>query len=390
MKKVDVNIPATGAKTYEVRIGAGLLGTLGEQVRGVAAAPTCGLITDSNVAKHYLKQARASLQGAGYRVIEHVMPAGEENKTLESAVAALDVMLRGKVERATPVVALGGGVVGDLAGFIAATLLRGVPFVQVPTTLLAAVDASVGGTGGVDHAVGKNLIGAFHQPRLVVTDIATFGTLPLREVRGGLAECIKHAVIRDKGLFVFISENVGKIMACDVETMAELVAWNVGIKAAVVAEDPFEKGVRALLNFGHTFGHAIETVLEYSGVTHGEGVSMGMVAAGRMAQRMGMFPEKDLGELVGLLDFVELPTCCLEADVEKIFGRRWGVTEKGGGREAAVYFAAEDWGGGGGDGCRGGDGAGGDWDVAGAGGGGEAGERGRNAKHETRNAKPWG
>ncbi len=319
MTILSVNIPTIAARPYEVRIASGLLGKLGSLVERVAKAPTCALITDSHVAPLYLGAARASLQAAGFRVIEHVLPAGEEHKTIGSAVAALDVLLHAKVERATPVIALGGGVVGDVAGFVAATLLRGVPFVQVPTTLLAAVDASVGGKVGVDHPAGKNLIGAFHQPRLVVTDIDTFKTLPDRELCGGLAECIKHAVIRDASLFEFITDNAAKFAACDAPALAELVARNVAIKAAIVAEDPFEHGVRALLNFGHTFGHAIENVLNYRGITHGEAVALGMVAAGRLAWRRGMFPKKQLQQLVTLIDYVGLPTEHAELDVDKAF-----------------------------------------------------------------------
>jgi 3-dehydroquinate synthase len=284
------------------------------------------------VAPHYLKGAVASLEAAGYRVITHVLPAGEEHKTLANVSAALDTFLNARVERATPIVALGGGVVGDLGGYAAAALLRGVPFVQVPTTLLAAVDASVGGKVGVDHATGKNLIGAFHQPRLVVQDIGTFATLPPREIRAGLAECIKHGVIRDAGLFDFIARELARILANDAAAMSELVARNVAIKAAVVAEDPFEHGVRALLNFGHTFGHAIETVMGYSGILHGEGVALGMVAAGRMAAALGRFPRADLDRLVALIAEAGLPTTLPGADVEKIFATMFSDKKVKGGK----------------------------------------------------------
>ena len=271
------------------------------------------------MAPRYLAGAKASLAAVGYRVIEHVIPAGEQHKTLETVGGALDAFLNGKVERATPVGALGGGVVGDLGGFVAAALLRGVPFIQVPTTLLSAVDASVGGKVGVDHAAGKNLIGAFHQPRLVLTDIATFRTLPVRELRCGLAECIKHAVIRDAALFAFIQKNVGFLLACDLAALEELVARNVAIKAAIVHEDPFERGVRALLNFGHTFGHAIENVMESAGVAHGEAVALGMVAAGRMAHGLGRFSTEDFAAMVALIAAAGLPTALPELDVDKTY-----------------------------------------------------------------------
>jgi 3-dehydroquinate synthase len=311
MNTITVAIPSSAPAPYEVRIAAGLLETLGPAVRALAPAPSCAHITATTVAPHYHHAALQSLTAAGYRVIEHVFPAGEENKTVHTAVGALDAILApkaGGVERRSPVIALGGGVVGDLAGFAAATLLRGVPFIQCPTTLLAAVDASVGGKVGVDHPAGKNLIGAFHQPRLVLTDIATFSTLPPREMCGGLAECIKHAVIRDASLFTFISDNLSRIMACDQAALGELVARNVAIKAAIVQEDPYEKSVRALLNLGHTFGHAIETLHNYKGVSHGEAVALGMIAAGRLANARRTFPTEDLRKLHALLRQTGLPT----------------------------------------------------------------------------------
>jgi 3-dehydroquinate synthase len=332
MKTVRVEIPAVEAAAYDVRIEAGLLRQLGEMVRAVAPAPSVGIVTDSNVAPHYLAAAKSSLETAGYRVLSHVIPAGEQHKTLATVSTALDTFLNARVERATPIVALGGGVVGDLGGFVAASLLRGVPFVQVPTTLLATVDASVGGKVGVDHPTGKNLIGAFHQPRLVVTDIATFATLPPREIRAGLAECIKHGVIRDASLFAFIEQQLAGILQNECGAMAELVARNVAIKAAVVAEDPFERGVRALLNFGHTFGHAIETVMGYSGVLHGEAVALGMVAAGRMACRLGRFQQDEVNRLIALIAAAGLPTQWPGLDTEKVFAAMFSDKKVRGGK----------------------------------------------------------
>ena len=319
MNIIPVNIPAVPASTYDVRIAPNLLAQLGPIVKSLAPAPSCAIISDSNVAPLYLHTAKASLLSAGYRVIHHIIPAGEQHKTVQTAMGAMDTLLNAKVERATPVIALGGGVVGDLAGFVSASVLRGTPFVQVPTTLLSAVDASVGGKVGVDHPAGKNLIGAFHQPRIVLTDIVTFATLPPRELKGGLAECIKHAIIRDASLFSFIADNSARILACDESVLVDLVAQNVAIKAAIVHEDPFEKSVRALLNFGHTFGHAIENVLLYTGVIHGEAVALGMVAAARLALARNEFPADDLKKLVTLLDYVGLPTCCVDLDIDKAF-----------------------------------------------------------------------
>src|SRR5256714_7172508 len=185
---------------------------------------------------------------------------------------------------------MGGGVIGDMAGFVAATVLRGVPFVQVPTTLLAMVDASVGGKTGVNHSTGKNLIGAFHQPIAVFIDPEVLRTLPERELRGGLAECIKHDIIRDSDGFARLEKNIARALSLDLDYLAELVAHNVAIKARVVEADPFEKGERAHLNFGHTFGHAIETVSHYS-YSHGECVALGMVAAAKLAMDLGMIDD---------------------------------------------------------------------------------------------------
>jgi 3-dehydroquinate synthase len=332
MPTVSIQVSPVVVPKYDVRIGAGLLEGLGQAVGGLAPAPSCGIVSDAHVGPLYLEKAKASLGATGYRVITHVIPAGEQHKTLGTVSAALDTFLNAKVERATPIIALGGGVVGDLTGYVAASLLRGVPFIQVPTTLLSAVDASVGGKVGVDHPAGKNLIGAFHQPRLVLTDVAMFKTLPAREIRCGLAECIKHAVIRDASLFDFIRGHAAQILGCELEAMATLVARNVAIKAAVVQEDPFEKGVRALLNFGHTFGHAIETVGEYAGVAHGEAVALGMVAAGRMAEKLGRFPKSDLDAMIGLIGAVGLPTGLPGLEVEKTFAGMFTDKKVRGGR----------------------------------------------------------
>ncbi len=319
MATVHVQLPVPAAPAYDVRIEAGLITQLGAIVRQLAPAPTAILISDSSVAAHYLPAAKESLSSAGYRVIDVVFPAGEVSKTINTAVAIMDKCLHAGIERATPVVALGGGVVGDMTGFVAATLLRGLPFFQVPTTLLSAVDASVGGKVGVDHAAGKNLIGAFHQPRAVLTDIATFKTLPEREIRCGLAECIKHGIIRDHDLFMFISQNLPKIMACDIPLMTELVRRNVQIKANVVQEDPFEKGVRALLNLGHTFGHALETLADYSGLQHGEAVALGMVAAANLSVLHGMLTQEQARQIRELIEKAGLPSSLAHVDVERTF-----------------------------------------------------------------------
>src|SRR5207248_3627997 len=215
-----------------------------------------------------------SLAKAGFEATTATILAGEDHKTLSDLLPVYDALLRARTERTTPVLAPRGGLIGDMAGFVAATVLRGVPFVQIPTSLLAMVDASVGGKTGVNHAVGKNLIGAFHQPIAVLIDPQVLKTLPMRELRGGLAECIKHDIIRDAEGFARLEESIERALKLEIPYLTELVAHNVAIKAAVVAADPFEKAERAHLNFGHTFGHAFETLTNYA-MSHGEAVGLG-------------------------------------------------------------------------------------------------------------------
>ncbi len=319
MSEILLQLPSTAAIAYSVHVGAGLLSELGPRVKEHAPSPSCALITDDRVATHYLAMARASLESANYRVCSFVFPAGEGNKTMRTVTAAYDTLLSARLERSSPVIALGGGITGDLAGFVSATLLRGVPFIQVPTTLLAAVDASVGGKVGVDHAMGKNLIGAFHQPAGVFTDVTTFKTLPALEMQCGLAECVKHAVIKDAKLLDFIDRHLPAILACDSDMLAELVAWNVKIKAAVVMADPFERGERALLNLGHTFGHALETLGGYANLSHGQAVALGVVAACQLAVQRGEYPRASALAVESLLKRIGLPVRIAIADPAAVF-----------------------------------------------------------------------
>ena len=319
MSEIYIQLPPSTAIAYPVHVGSHLLPQLGQRIQQCAPSPSCALITDDHVAKYYLPTMKASLESAGYRVCTFVFPAGETNKTLHTVAAAYDALLSARLERSSPVIALGGGVTGDLAGFVGSTLLRGVPFIQVPTTLLAAVDASVGGKVGVDHAMGKNLIGAFHQPAAVFTDVATFKTLPPLEIQCGLAECVKHAIIKDARLFEFIDHNLSAVLACDPAALAELVAWNVQIKAAVVMADPFERGDRALLNLGHTFGHALETLSGFANLAHGQAVALGLVAACRLAADRGEFPDASALAVESLLTRIGLPVRIPIADPAAVF-----------------------------------------------------------------------
>jgi len=306
MPTVTLNLPQDDV-SYDVLIDVELLPRLGELVRDVAPHAKAGLILDEGIETSHGRIAARSLDAAGFDTNVAVMAPSEKRKSLGTVRTLYDVMLDAKLERRSPIVSIGGGITGDTAGFVAATYLRGVPFVQAPTTLLAMVDASVGGKVGVNTPQGKNLIGAFHQPRLVVIDVDTLGTLPQRELRCGLAECVKHAVIRDPALFAWIEEKLDAILAIDPPTLIELVERNVAIKAAVVTEDEREAGVRAHLNFGHTFAHAIEKTTAYGRIRHGEAVALGMVAATGLATDRGWCERGLLQRLVKLLERVGLP-----------------------------------------------------------------------------------
>lgn len=309
---------APAGHAYAIAVRPGLLAEAGPRVRGLLpAAVKAIVVTDSNIPEPTVRTLTGSLAGAGVAAHVVVVPAGEAHKSIEQIVRLYDQILPLKVDRRTPVVALGGGVIGDMAGFVAATVLRGVPFVQVPTTLLAMVDASVGGKTGVNHAVGKNLIGAFHQPAAVLIDPAVLATLPPRELRGGLAECIKHDLIRDAAGFDRLEREVGRALALDTDYLTELVAHNVAIKARVVEADPFERGERAHLNLGHTFGHAIETVSHYA-YSHGEAVALGTAAAAALSFRLGLLDEPARRRVVNVIGKAGLPTSGLTLDVDAV------------------------------------------------------------------------
>jgi 3-dehydroquinate synthase len=268
------------------------------------------LVTDANLARTpHPVRLEAALGRAGVRVDRLLMPAGEASKTMACLAGLLERMLALGVDRKTAVVALGGGVVGDLAGFAAAVCLRGLDLIQVPTTLLAQVDSSVGGKTGVDSPRGKNLIGAFHQPRLVLIDTAVLGSLPPRELRAGYAELVKHAFIRDRGLFEWLEGHADRVLAGDPEARAEAIRRSVAVKAAIVAADEHETGdLRALLNFGHTFAHAYETLTGYGDVLlHGEAVSLGMARAFALSVRLGLCPAADAARALEHLAGAGLP-----------------------------------------------------------------------------------
>ncbi|MCC6579447.1 MAG: 3-dehydroquinate synthase [Phycisphaeraceae bacterium] len=308
MPEVHLKLPH---HQYVIHVRAGLLAELGALVRAVVPHDRAAILADQQVLPRHGQAAKQSLEQAGYSVVVQSVAAGENHKNLQAVAALYGTLVEHHMERKSPIFALGGGVIGDTAGFVAATYLRGVPFVQVPTTLLAMVDASVGGKVGVNLPQGKNLVGAFHQPQLVAIDTDTLRTLPAREFRGGLAECVKHGVIRDEQLFNWIDDHLDAILALDSASLVELVRWNVRIKANVVMADEKETGERAHLNFGHTFGHAIEAVQTYGasdGYSHGEAVALGMVAATRLAVNARRCDASVLDRLIRLLDRLSLPT----------------------------------------------------------------------------------
>jgi 3-dehydroquinate synthase len=278
------------AGRYEIHVRSGALDDLGALMRGLGLSGAAFVVSDDAVAKHYGDRACASLRAAGFDAALHAIPAGEASKTLETVRGVYDWLLEQHAERSSAVVALGGGVVGDLTGFAAATYLRGVPLVQVPTSLLAMVDASIGGKTGVDHAKGKNLIGAFYPPRIVVSDPSVLATLPPRALRDGFAEAIKHALIADPAMLDMIEAEAGRLLAAEPELMVEFVARNAAIKANVVTQDEREGGLRMILNYGHTTAHAIEAVTGYAKVMHGEADSVGMTVAAEIGRRMGVTP----------------------------------------------------------------------------------------------------
>ena len=285
---------ALGARSYDVIVGAGLAARAGALLAPVLSGRRAAVVTDDNVAPLYLALVRASLEAAGFAVSEHVVPAGEASKSWDSLGRLIEALLAARVERSSAVVALGGGVVGDLAGVAAALVLRGVEFAQIPTTLLAQIDSSVGGKTGVNAGGGKNLIGAFLQPRRVLADTDALNTLPARESTAGYAECVKYALIDDPAFFAWLEAHSGAVLAGGGPERIHAIAACCEAKARLVAEDERETGRRALLNLGHTFGHALESLAGYGGaLAHGEAVAIGTAMAFDLSVRLGFCPAAD-------------------------------------------------------------------------------------------------
>jgi 3-dehydroquinate synthase len=314
VRKIKVSL---GIKSYQVYIGSGLLVQAGRWLSENGFSGKLVIITDPKVNKLYGEALSRHLTEDGFSVSTLLVPEGEEQKSLETAGRLYRELVSSNAERTTPILALGGGVIGDLAGFVAATYLRGVPLVQIPTTLLAQVDSSVGGKVAVDHGQLKNMIGAFYQPRLVIADTDTLKTLPAEELANGLAEVIKSAAIRDEEFFAFLEGNLERIKALDEKALEESVFQSVKIKAEVVEKDELDSGLRNILNYGHTIGHAIESVSDFK-MKHGEAVAIGMLAAARIANKMGMLDENEVVRLKKVIERASLPTEMPDFKIEEI------------------------------------------------------------------------
>ena len=306
--RVDEVVVDLGARAYPVIVGADLLAVVGPRLAALGYRGRAAVMTSERVGPLYAAPLVRSLEDAGFRPATIELPDGEQHKNLAWLALLYDRLIEAQIERSSPVVAVGGGVVGDLAGFAAATVLRGVPLVQVPTTLLAQVDAAIGGKTGINHAAGKNLIGAFHQPRLVAIDVDTLRTLPRREYVAGLAEVVKYGAILDPELFERLEQNVEGLLRQDPALLVDVVTMCCRIKAGVVEADEKEGGYRAILNFGHTVGHAIETLTEYRRLLHGEAVGIGMMCAARLSRVIGTLSPADVDRLERLLRALGVPT----------------------------------------------------------------------------------
>jgi 3-dehydroquinate synthase len=305
-----------GERSYPIQIGNGLL-SHAEMLQPYLPRKRAAIISNTTVAPLYLEKLRHTLQAIGVSSVDVMLPDGEEYKNSETLNLIYDALLKNRCERSTPLIALGGGVIGDMTGYAAATYLRGVPFIQIPTTLLAQVDSSVGGKTGINHPLGKNMIGAFYQPQLVLADTDTLNTLPDNQLSAGLAEVIKYGLIRDLPFLEWLEQNIDKLLARDASALQYAIARSCRNKAEVVAADERESGERALLNLGHTFGHAIESGMGYGNWLHGEGVAAGTVMAADLSQRLGWISTQDVARIRKLFERAKLPVVAPDLGEEK-------------------------------------------------------------------------
>ena len=303
MKKINIQFDE---RSYPIYIGEGLISNY-ELISQHISSKKTAIITNDTVADIYLKTLMDTLS-PHKEVISIILPDGESYKSKDSLDVIYTQLLQNKADREITLIALGGGVIGDITGFAAATYMRGVSFIQIPTTLLSQVDSSVGGKTGINHPLGKNMIGAFYQPKCVISDMNVLKTLPARELSAGLAEVIKYGLIRDNKFFEWLESHIQYLMEMNPKYLIEAVQRSCENKAAVVEADEFESGIRAILNLGHTFGHAIEVAQGYGNWLHGEAVGAGMVMAAKLSQSMGWLADKDVGRIVALIKKAGLPT----------------------------------------------------------------------------------
>ena len=309
----------TATQSCPVFIGYGLLGKLGEKLKKASLSDKTTIISDENVFSHYGARVKGILKSAGFSVNTFVVQPGEETKSMDYAAKVYDFLVEQRAERDDIIIALGGGMVGDLAGFIAATFLRGMPWIQVPTSLIAMVDASIGGKVGVNHPKGKNLIGAFYQPNLVLADCQTLTTLPQRELTSGWAEVIKHGLILDEEFVQFLESNVGGLTKLEPELITRAIARSAAIKAQVVSQDEREReGKRTILNYGHTIAHGLEAATQYKQFLHGEAVAIGMIGAAKLSQRLGLLPAATVEHQQAILQEFGLPIGFSDLDLIEV------------------------------------------------------------------------
>jgi 3-dehydroquinate synthase len=304
MEKIWVEL---AERSYDIYIGNGTLDRFGQMLGSFGLSPRIAMVSNPTVLSLYGSRVADSIQKAGFDLLTVTIPDGEEYKDLTSLQHIYDELLRHRLDRSSALLALGGGVIGDMTGFAASTYMRGISYMQIPTTLLAQVDSSVGGKTGINHKLGKNMVGTFWQPSFVWIDTDTLKTLPQRELLAGLAEVIKYGIIRDEELFIFLEHNRDKILSLDSEALSYIIKRSCEIKAEVVSKDERESGLRAILNYGHTIGHAIETATGYTRFLHGEAIAIGMYVEAKLSQILGITDSENVRKIKTLLDAYGLP-----------------------------------------------------------------------------------
>lgn len=305
METIFVNL---AERTYKIIIGYDFMEKISDEINQFNFSPKTAIISNPNVFSLYGEKIFNSIKEIGLEPVSIIIPDGEEYKNLDTLKNIYTELLKARLDRRSSIIALGGGVVGDIAGFAASTYMRGISYIQVPTTLLAQVDSSVGGKTGVDHELGKNMIGTFYQPRLVYIDVSTLSTLPKNQLLAGLAEVIKYGVIYDDKLFSFLENNIDPIMNLDSSALTHIIKRSCEIKADIVSRDERESGLRSILNYGHTIGHAIETITRYKRFLHGEAIAIGMCIEAEFSNRLGILDNKDLDRIKNLIKRYGLPS----------------------------------------------------------------------------------